>query len=138
MSKKKIDQEVALEELRTFLSKYIRRFSATDAKLKDEYPDVLEAIELGLLTFPDNKPVYQLETPVKNEEGEVSFSKVEFKTRIKPSTKANLAEGLDLKKSAVQYGLNVTSYASGIPKPVLDRLDKFDFDVVQQVVAVFS
>jgi len=138
-NKELIAREVALSELRNFLNKYNRKQDFSDAKIEEDYPDALEAVELGLLIFDEKKvPVFTLETPVKNDDGDVALALVNFKTRIKPSTKANLAEGIDLRKQAVRYSLNIVAHIIDQPKPMLDKFEPFDYDVIQQVSSVFS
>lgn len=138
-TKEVISKEVAIEEIRNFLNKYNRRQDFSDSKIEEDYPDALEAVQLGLLVFDDKKvPLFTLETPIKDDDNEVVLKQVSFKTRIKPSTKANLAEGIDLRKQAVKYSLNVVAFIIDQPKPMLDKFEPFDYDVIQQVSSVFS
>lgn len=138
-TKEVISREVAIEEIRSFLGKYIRRTEFTDEKIEEDYPDVLEAVQMGLITFDDKKvPTFTLETPIKNEDGDVAVEKVTFRTRVKPTTKAALGEGIDLRKQAIKYSLNVIAYIIDQPKPMLDKFEPFDYDVIQQTSSVFS
>jgi len=138
-NKEVIDREVAIVEVRNFLNHFNRKQDPSDQNIEELYPDVLEAVQLGLLVFNGEKsPVLTLEKPIENDEGIVSLSSVEFRTRIKPSTKANLSEGIDLRKQAVKYSLNVVAYIIDQPKPMLDKFSPFDYDVIQQVSSVFS
>ena len=138
-TKEVINREVAIQEVRSFLEKFNRRKQYSDEKIEEDYPDVLEAVQLGLLVFDDNKiPSFTLETPVHNQDGEVVLKDVTFRTRIKPSTKADLASGIDLRKDAAKYSLNIISYIVDQPRAMLDKFEPFDYDVIQQVSSVFS
>lgn len=138
-TKDALSKEVAIKEVRSFLERFNRRKNFTDDKIEEDYPDLLEAVQLGLVVFDDKKmPTFTLESPVKNDEGEVVVKDVTFKTRIKPSTKADLAHGIDLRKDAAKYSLNVISYIVDQPRAMLDKFEPFDYDVIQQVSSVFS
>lgn len=138
MKKNVISEEIALDELKKFIHKWVKR-PCKDEELADEYPDILEAIMLGNLKIDPTtlEPVYTLVNPIKNDKGEVSMSQVTFKTRIKPNTKADLANGIDLKKQVAKYSLIVTAYIVGVTTRELDLFDREDYDVISQVAVVF-
>lgn len=137
--KEVLSREVAITEVRSFLKKFNRRKTFSDDKIEEDYPDLLEAVQLGLVVFGEDKnPTFTLETPIKNDEGEITLKEVTFRTRIKPSTKADLASGIDLRKDAAKYSLNVISYIVDQPRAMLDKFEPFDYDVIQQVSSVFS
>lgn len=138
-SKEVISREAAIEEFRDFLNAYTRRKTFSNEKIEEDYPDAIEAVQLGLLVFNEKKtPTFTLETPIKSEEGTVVLDKVVFRTRIKPSTKADLASGIDLRKDSVKFALNIAAYIVDQPRSMLDKFEPFDYDVIQQVGSVFS
>jgi len=133
-----ISEEVAIQELKPFIHKWVKR-PCKDDQLAEEYTDILEAIKNGNLVIDSvtKEPVYTLVEPIKNDEGNISRSTVEFKTRIKPTTKANLAEGLDLKKQVARYSLVIISHVIGCTVNELDRFDKEDYDVISSIAMLF-
>lgn len=137
-SKEVISEEVALNELKSFIHKWVKR-PCKDDQLADEYSDILEAIKSGNLVIDSvtKVPVYTLLDPIKNEDGNISKTTVEFKTRIKPTTKASLAEGLDLKKQVAKYSLIIISHVIGCTVNELDRFEKEDYDVISQIATLF-
>ena len=139
MKDKAISKDVALVELEQFVNCYVKK-PVPFNELEETYPDVLEAIMEGLLVFDENKtPTYKLKHPIKGEEsGNVVLDSLTFRTRIKPSTKADLAKGLFLQTDVLNYQLRVTSYVIDQPIAMLDKLSSFDYDVATQVSTVFQ
>jgi hypothetical protein len=107
--------------------------------LKETYPDVLEAIVDGYLSFDeDGLPILKLKQPIKSESGNVVLSEVTFKTRIKPTALASIAKGIDLKNDALTLQLKMISYIIDQPVAMLDKFGRYDYDVINQVSTVFS
>lgn len=133
-----ISEEIALHELSGFIKKWVKK-PVSDDKLSEEYPDILEAIQSGNLVIDSEtkEPTFTLYSPIKNDTGEVSKSVVTFKTRIKPTTKADLAEGLDLKRQVARYSLVVIAHIIGVTVKELDKFESEDYDVIQQLSTVF-
>lgn len=133
-----ISEDVAFEELKSFIHKWVKR-PCKDEQLTDEYVDIFEAIKTGNLIIDSETkvPVYTLISPISNEQGGVSRSTVEFKTRIKPTAKASLAEGLDLKKQVARYSLVIIAHVIGCTVNELDRFDKEDYDVISSIAMLF-
>jgi hypothetical protein len=133
-----ISEENALQELSIFISKWVKR-PPKDEELADTYPDILDALMSGHLVIDSETqvPVYNLVHPVLNDKGEVSKSVVNFKTRIKPNAKANLASGINLQKDAALYGLVVISHIIGCTRMELDKFENIDYDVISQLSTVF-
>lgn len=135
---KVISEENALAELKVFIQKWVKK-PVPDSNLADEYADILEAIERGNLVIDETtkEPVFTLYSPILNDKGEVSKSVVNFKTRIKPTTKADLAEGLNLKTQVAKYSLVVIAHIIGCTVKELDKFESEDYDVIQQLSTVF-
>ena len=141
MSEKKqnaISEEVAISEMHSFLSKWQKRPIEFD-KVKDEYLDCVEAIMSGNLVIDADKvPVYTLKHPVTSESGSVVASVVNFRTRVAPSAKANLADGLDLQKQTAKFSLRVIAHVCGVATvKELDNYHPHDYDVMSQLATVF-
>ena len=133
----KISKENALEELKSFIHKWVKR-PVSDDKLEETYPDILEAIMAGNLVLDSEKvPVFNLYYPIKNDQGEVSRSSVNFKTRVKPSVKADLASGLDLQKQTAKFALILVAHVVGMTVAELDKLEREDYDTISALSAVF-
>ena len=134
---RKITKEQAIQEIQKFVEKYDDK-KKLDWEVENDYPHVIEAIMLGLLYFDDSmKPSYVLKYPIKNEEGEDSITQIDFRTRIKPNDLANVMKGLDIAKNQIEYTLRCLSYITKQPKAMLDRFEKFDYKVIEQVSTVF-
>lgn len=137
-----IEKEVAIVELGNLVNKYVKKHVRTDATnddLEKGYPDVLDAIMDGFLSFDaEGLPVYKLSSPIKNDKGDISLSEITFKTRIKPLTLADLAKGLHPQNEIFTLQLRMTSYIIGQPIAMLDKFSPYDYDVISQVGSIFS
>lgn len=131
-----IEEKVALQELTNFLNIHLMS-QVKEEEVKEDYPILLKAVESGNLIL-NEEPVYKLTQPLKGEESqEVILEEVKFKTRIKPSQLANLSRGLNLSKDSFQYALACTAFIISQPKGFLDKFNKRDYTVIQQLSAVF-
>ncbi len=134
--------EVAIEEISKFLQihlpKEFRRGKMTEEKIKEDYIDVIEAIEDGVLVFDEhNKPSYKLQNPIKNENGEAVITEISFRARIKGADKTILMNGIDPKKQLGDYMIKVISYMTQLESALVKKLDKQDFEVLNQICSVF-
>lgn len=132
-------QSVAIAELRPFIEHHIDK-SLSDEDIIDGYPDVLLAIQRGLLNLTDpDAPVLTLKTPItKGESGAVDTAQLTFKTRMKASTKESLFKGVNIAQEQQKYMNIAKAYFAGLPaKAMLDSLGKFDEKVVDQMTALF-
>lgn len=133
-----VNKEVALNDLEGFINNWVKKPVQKD-QLEDAYPDILEAIVDGFLTFDEGQvPTMKLKNPVKNDKGDVSLSEINFATRIKPTTLANLAKGLDVRNDPLNLQLRMVANIIGQPIAILDCLSRYDYDVVSSVASVFS
>jgi hypothetical protein len=132
----KVTKEIALDELGEFVETYTYE-RPENWKLEDEYPQVLKAIQKGLIVFVDNKPTYSLVFPIKTDSGEIHVSECVFRTRIKPSQLAAITKGLNVAKQQVEYTLRCLSYVTGQSRTMIDKFEKFDYKVMEQVASVF-
>lgn len=138
MAKTVISKEVALDELEKFVNFYSKK-PFPRVKLEESYPDVLDGIMDGLLSFDDKQvPTYKLRFPIKTEDGaSVVLSEVSFKTRIKPSTKADLSKGLHPMNEVFAIQLNMLSFIIDQTITMIDKFEPYDYDTVSQIAAVF-
>lgn len=136
--KNAISKDVALDDLEKFVNHFSKKPVERNT-LSESYPDVLEAIMDGNLSFDENQvPTLKLNTPLKSENNtEVTLESLTFKTRVKPSDKANIGKGLSIQTDILTYQLRMTAHIIGQPVAILDRLSPYDYDVVSQVSAVF-
>lgn len=133
-----VSKEVALEDLEKFVNSFVKKPVPAN-ELEESYPDVLDAIMDGFLSFDENSlPKLKLKNPIKSEEGTVVLSDVTFRTRIKPTTLADLAKGLHPQKEVFTLQLKMTSYIIDQPIAMLDKFDRYDYDVISQVASVFT
>lgn len=136
---KAISKDVALLDLENFVNKFVKK-PVQFNELEDTYPDVLDAIMDGLLVFDaDQNPTFELKYPIKGEEsGNVALSKLTFKTRIKPTQLADIAKGLNPQKEVFTLQLKMTSFIIDQPIAMLDKFERYDYDVISQVASVFT
>jgi hypothetical protein len=133
-----VNKEVALVELELFVNKFLKKPIAFD-KVEETYPDILEAIVDGFISFNEaGIPVLKLKDPIVSDAGNIMVSEVNFKTRIKPLTLASIAKGIDLKTDALTLQLRMVSYIIGEEVQMLDKFERYDYDVINQVATVFS
>lgn len=133
-----VSKDVAIDELEVLINKFVKKPVSKD-KLEETYPDILEAIMDGLLTFnEEGVPVFKLKEPIKNADGEVSVSEINFRTRIKPTTLADLASGLHPQNEVFKLQLRMVSYIIDQPVAMLDKFGRYDYDVINNVASVFS
>lgn len=133
----KISEELVLNEIEKFVDCWVEK-PETRNELKDAYPNIFNSISKGLLVLnEDCVPVYTLANPVKNEDGEITKSYVDFKTRITPTNQARIAKGLNIQLDQLQFGLNCISYIIGEPLAMLDKFSKKDFNTIREISSVF-
>lgn len=137
-----IATDVAIQELTVFLKKHLskefRRGKMTDEKIKDDYIDVIEAIEDGFLVFDEaGKPTYNLQHPIKNDKDEEVVKSVSFRSRIKGADRTVLMNGIDPKKQLGDYMIKVISYMTQESPEIVKKFEKEDFDVLNQLCSVF-
>jgi len=144
MSSKKVPTEVAIKDLTEFLKKYkekeFRRGKMTEDVIEEDYIDVIEAIEDGLLVFDDKmKPTYTLRRPLYGdaEDKSLTINEVTFRARIKESDKNMLMDGLDIKKQLGTYTIKYISFMTQLSMTEVKELEKDDFDVLNQICSVF-
>ncbi len=138
MKKAVISKEVALKELEQLVNRFVKKPVSND-KLEETYPDILDAIIDGYLSFDGmGVPVLKLKDPIKLEDGSVLHSEINFRTRIKPLTLANIAKGLNPQTEVFMLQLKMTSFIIDKDVEMLDNFSRYDWDVIQQLAAVFS
>ena len=133
-----VNKEVALLDLDQLINKYVKK-PVSKEELADTYPDILEAIMDGYLTLNDScVPVLKLKDPIRNEAGDVSIPEINFRTRIKPTALADIAKGLNPQKEVFMLQLRMTAYIIDQPVQMLDRFERYDYDVISSVASIFS
>ena len=137
LSKNKVQKEVAILEMQKFVEKW-DDVKKEDYEIEKDYPHVLQAIQEGFLVIgPDMKPQLKLKYPIKTDEGNIAWEDVNFRTRIRPNDLAEITKGLDIGKFQVEYTLRCFAYLTGESKGMLNKLEKFDWKVIEQLATVF-
>lgn len=131
-----ISEEIALNDLELFVNEWVEKPEPKD-KLKESYPNILEALMSGNLVMENNIPAYKLAVPIKNDKGEISISDISFRTRISPSNQASLGRGLNIQFDQLQYALNCISYIINQPIAIIDNFSKRDYATVREIASVF-
>ena len=134
-----VSKEVALNELEKFVNKFVKK-PVQKHELEDTYPDALEAIMDGFLWFDLETaiPKLKLKFPIKDDADNVALSEITFRTRIKPTALADIAKGLHPQKEIFMLQLKMTSFIIDQPLAMLDKFEKYDYDVISQVASVFT
>ena len=136
-NKSVISEELALVELSKFVDMWVDG-TVEESELKESYPSIFDAICKGNLVFNDDlEPVYELINPIKNDDGAVSISTVNFKTRITPTNQARLAKGIDIKNDQIQFMLVCIAHIIGQPIAMLDKFSKKDYIAIRELSTVF-
>lgn len=136
--KKVISKEIALKEVHTLITRFVKKPVPIE-KIEETYPDILDAIMDGYLSFDGTGlPVFKLKDPITLEDGTVFISEINFRTRIKPLTLANIAKGLNPQTEVFMLQLRMTSFIIDKDVEMLDNFSRYDWDVIQQVSAIFS
>lgn len=134
----KVEREIAIEEIQKFVEKHEGGKKKEDYQIENDYPQMLQAIEWGLLSFDDEmKPTLKLKDPVMTTDNEVAVDTITFRTRIKPTQLAEVMKGVDLAKNQLEYSLRCIAYLTGQAKAMLDKFSKFDYKVIDQISTVF-
>ena len=132
-----VSKEIAVQELQSFVEKWDDK-KKEDWQIEQDYPDVLKAMQLGLLVLDkDLKPKYTLRYPILTDEQNVALGEVEFRTRIRPQQLSDIMKGLDIGKNQIEYTLRCFSFLTQQPKAMIDKLEKFDYKVIDQISTVF-
>lgn len=135
---KKIDKEVALNDLESFVNKFKKK-PVDRIELEEMYPDALEAIMDGFVSFNEaGVPVYTLKDPIKDDKGEIAITTINFQTRILPTRLAEVAKGLNLQKEALMFQLKITAEIIGKTIGTLDKFSPYDYDAISQIATVFQ
>lgn len=132
-----VSKEIAIAELQQFVEKWDDK-KKEDWQIEQDYPDVLKAMQLGLLVLDkDLKPKLTLKNPILTDEGNVALDTIEFRTRIRPQQLSDIMKGLDIGKNQIEYTLRCFSFLTQQPKAMIDKLEKFDYKVIDQISTVF-
>lgn len=133
----KISDELAEIEVLNFINNWVEKPISLE-QVATDYPNILDAVKYGRLVFSEDfVPKYQLQSPIKNDSGEVSISEVEFKTRISPLNQARLAKGLNITTDQLQFLLVCVAYIIGKTVQELDKFSKKDYNTVREIASVF-
>ena len=131
-----LNEEQARKELADFLNEYAEKEITAD-DVHEIAPLVLDALMAGNLVL-DQKPRYTLLKPIKNDAGEITLSELEFKTRILPTTYAELGKGLDIQKEIMRFNLVCVAHIIGQPYKMLDKFSRKDYEFIQQFGMLFT
>ena len=140
----KVSKEVAFKDVKSYLEKHLkkefRRKQMPDSKIYDEYEDMIEAVEDGLLIIDSKGKVeYTLRYPLftDKEDAGLAIKKVNIRGRIKAADKHLLMDGLDVQKKLGTYTLKIIAYITEVQLADVKQLEKEDFDTINQLCSVF-
>ena len=140
----KVSKEVAFKDVKTYLEKHLkkefRRKQMPDSKIYEDYEDMIEAVEDGLLIIDSKGKVeYTLRYPLftDKEDAGLAIKKVNIRGRIKAADKHLLMDGLDVQKKLGTYTLKIIAYITEVQLADVKQLEKEDFDTINQLCSVF-
>jgi hypothetical protein len=140
----KVNKEVAFLEVKKYLKNHLkkdfRRGQMPDSKIEDEYLDLIEAVEDGLLVFDEKfKANYKLREPLfsDKEDSSLAIKQVSIRSRIKAADKHVLMDGLNVQKQLGTYTLRIIAHITQLSEVDVKELDKEDFEVLNQLCSVF-
>lgn len=140
----KIPSDVAFEDVKKFVEKHnareFKRGNITDESIKNDYIDIIEAVEEGNLTFDDDLiATYKLIVPLYKEADNPALIKdtVKFRTRIKQFDKVKMMDGIDPEKEKGKFMLRLVALGSGLSLTDLKKLEDQDYITINQICSVF-
>lgn len=135
---KAVSKEIAIGEIESLINKFVKKPVPAD-KIEETYPDVLDGIMDGHISFnKDGIPILKLKYPVTNDKGDVAISELTFKTRIKPTVMASIAKGVDMKTDSMTLSLRLIAHIIDQPIAMIDKFERYDYDIIDQLCSVFS
>lgn len=131
----KISKEQAIKEIQDLVFEHTFETKTND-EIEKDYPQLIKAVVEGKMVFGD-KPTLELYKPITDDDGNVTTSIIEFKTRIKPLAMASLTKGVDMSKETYMAVILMNCHLSGLPKGLYDNLSKIDEKIVSQLCSIF-
>lgn len=131
----KVSKEQAIKEIQELVFKHTFE-NKTDEEIDKDYPQLIKAIVEGKMEIGDT-PKFELYSPTEDNKGNVTFSNIEFKTRIKPLDMAALMKGLDMQKDTFTAMIRMHSHLIGKGVNEYNNLSALDLKVVQQICGIF-
>lgn len=133
-----ISKDVALEEVETLINRFVKK-PVPAYEIEETYPDILDAIMDGFLTFNEKGvPVYKLKDVINNESGSVFLEEINFTTRILPTELREMAKGIDLKKDPLGLQIKMIAHITDQADKTIDKYSRYDYDVISQICTIFS
>jgi hypothetical protein len=129
--------EIATNDVKAFAEYHLEKTIDIE-KIKEDYPDVIEAVGLGLISFDeDQTPTLTLRKPVKDINGTIVVEYLNFRTRMLASDQERLAKGVDMKVDSFKLINRFKGFFITQPVAMLDKFGKFDLRVIDQLTSVF-
>lgn len=132
----KMAEDLAIKEVSEFVELFAMA-EQTEEEISDNYPQVVQAVRLGLLILNNENATFTLKDPLKTESGSIALSEFQFKTRIPFSEKKKLSSGINMQKERYEYFGRVMAYTIGQPVAILDKIKPFDLKVIEQLSTLF-
>lgn len=138
MSEFKVEETVAISDVKSLIDYHLDN-EISEGQVKSDYAAVVKSVMLGNLDISNpDKPKLALRFPIKDDKGVPVISEIEFVTRIPPTVLASLSRGIDIQKDSLGLANKMTVYYTQIGSvALLDRFDKRDYAVIQQIIGLF-
>ena len=131
----KISKEQAIQEIQALVYEHTFENKTID-EIEKDYSQLIKAVVDGKCILGE-KPTFELYKPITDDEGNVSASIIEFKTRIKPLAMASLTKGVDMSEETYMAVILMNCHLSGLAKGLYNNLSKIDEKVVSQLCSIF-
>lgn len=134
----KISEEMATAEVLVFVNR--KKFKhLTSEEVVEQYPELIQAVQLGLLDITEERPKYTLKNKIMATDGDtVMLDEIIFKTRILAKDQRSIASGVDLKKDGLLYVHKCNAFLIGQHLSMLDNFEEFDLDVIEKICQLFT
>lgn len=133
-----VKKEMAISLLQDFVKHWTHKKPSVNT-VEEDYPEVLIALQKGNFTIDTNHiPKHVLVFPIGEKGGKFSIEEIDFKTRIKPTTLADITKGVNITKEQIAFTLRCMAYIAQFESvKLLDKLEKFDYKVLEQTSTIF-
>ncbi len=133
----KIAEELAVDEVLGFAENFVIA-PITAAQVLDRYPQVVLAVQMGLLVFNGKIATLTLLDPLLNTDGGVYLSEVTcIKPRVTYLDRKDLSKGLDPDKDVMEIAMKIVSFVIGKVLAEVNKLGKFDYTTLEQLATLF-
>lgn len=134
-----VPESIAVTEFKAFFE-FHQDEEISEEQVAKDFRESVKAIMRGHLNISDmSAPTLTLKDPVKDDKGAVVIDSISFLTRIKPGPLAQISRGIDMSKDSLALLNRMVAYLIQQPAvAMLDKFEKTDYKIIQQVTGLFQ